>query len=358
MSELLFMFGRTPELSFQELSAVIGTRPTRLAADVAVVSTTRSPEELIAVLGGTVKIAREKGRLSSLTAKALLPFFSALWHGTFGISAYGNVRIDTEMLRRIKEGLGSGARYVMPKEGSSLTSVVVSKQKIRELIIVPSSRGYIIGETAAVQDFEAWNRRDYGRPYADPKSGMLPPKVARMAVNLAGTGVLLDPFCGMGTILAEAALTGWKVFGSDQSGMAVEKAKKNLAWSGGVGTFFVSDATHVSEHVAAQSVDAIVTEPYLGPVSVGEGNVKNMIKGLEKLYIGCLKDWYRVLKPEGKVVIALPQYAVGGKMFFVKTVIDRCETLGYTVLLGPLKYSRPQAVTRRQFYVLQKHGAR
>ena len=78
------------------------------------------------------------------------------------------------------------------------------------------------------------------------------------------------------------------------------------------------------------------------------------MKGLEKLYIGCLRDWHAILKPKGKIVIALPKYSIHNKTYFVKKVIDSCEMLGYTTIVGPIEYSRPQAVVRREFYIFQK----
>src|SRR5439155_3174172 len=115
-----------------------------------------------------------------------------------------------------------------------------------------------------------------------------------------------------------------------------------------------ADAVHMSENMDGALVDAIVTEPYMGKTSVGaresrvtSDEIKNTIKGLEKLYIGCLRDWNRILKPQGVVVMALPMYVVGEKSYFVKKVIDMCETLGYTIIAGPIEYSRPQAVVKR-----------
>ena len=369
MSSWLFIFGRTHELSLSELEAFADKPVTRLTQDAARVEgflPEDNPAEFIRALGGTVKIACEKGRIKNLTAMELLPYLEGGGAQlTFGISVYGStISPDTETLRQMKEMLlknGIHARYVLPHEGNVLTSVVITKQHVRELVIIAGDDGFIVGETAAVQDFEEWNTRDYGRPFADPKAGMLPPKGARMAVNLAGDrGTLLDPFCGMGTILGEALLGGWQVIGSDQSEEVIVKAKKNIEWllkvtrPGPVIKFFVSDATHVAQHIAKESVDAIVTEPYMGPTTIGNSNVKNIVKGLEKLYIGCLRDWLHVLKSGGKVVIALPEYAVAGRVYFVKNVIDRCEIIGYTVTLGPLTYSRPQATVRRKFYVLRK----
>lgn len=369
MIALLFVLGRASDLSYLELTSLFG-KCTRLAHDVASVELSGddavNPQALLSQLGGTIKIARLLGTTPSLEADELARYLLDIPDvRAFGISMYGDTKsFDPHVLADIKTQLseaGVHTRYVEAHDGNVLSSVVVSGQKVTELIVVSTGSGFIIGHTVAVQDIDIWSTRDYGRPFADPKSGMLPPKVARIVVNLAGKkGVLLDPFCGMGTILGEALLSGWQVIGSDQSEVVVEKARKNLEWlikmtgPGPVIKFFVSDATHVSEHVAKESIDAIVTEPFLGSTRCGDHKIKNIIKGLEKLYIGCLKDWHHVLKPEGKVVIAFPQYAIHGKTYVVKNVIDRCETLGYTVVHGPIEYSRPQAVVRRQFFVLTK----
>ncbi len=372
MSAFLFVLGRTSDLSYLELTSLFG-KCSRLTRDVASVELSSNdaahPQALLPQLGGTIKIARMLGTTASLGADVLTRYFLDIPDiRVFGVSKYGDVGVfDPNILTGIKTLLvakGIHTRYIEAHDGDVLSSVVVAKQKVTELIVVSTGSDFIIGQTLAVQDVDAWSNRDYGRPFADPKSGMLPPKVARMAVNIAGEkGTLLDPFCGMGTILGEALLVGWSVIGSDQSEDVVEKAKKNIEFLQGTSLqdrkevpyeFFVSDATHISEHLPKESIDAIVTEPFLGSTQWGDRPVKNIMKGLEKLYIGCLRDWAKVLKSKGKVVIALPQYAINGKTYFVKNVIDRCENLGYTVVHGPIEYSRPQATVRRKFYVLRK----
>ncbi|MBI5620404.1 methyltransferase domain-containing protein [Candidatus Gottesmanbacteria bacterium] len=386
MTSYLFIFGRSPELAYQELSAVSLIPPKFLTDDVACIEDMTGiidTQSWIHRLGGIVKIARKLGESTVLTPNYLVEHLEGTPGETlvFGVSLYGTSGlVDSNFLREMKELLARKnirSRFVMPHEGDTLSSVVVTKQKVSEVVVVYAGGVYIIGQTQNVQDFEAWNMRDYGRPYADPKSGMLPPKTARMAVNVAKQSkvesrkskVLLDPFCGMGTIVGEALFVGWNTIGSDQSEDVVQKAKKNIEWVTGLNPvrkqdlttthlqFIVSDATHISVHVARESVDAIVTEPFMGrndqqPMTIDQA--KNRIKGLEKLYIGCLKEWLKILKSEGSVVIALPEYHVSGRIFFVKNVIDRCETLGYTVSAGPLSYSRPQAVVRRQFYIFQR----
>jgi tRNA G10 N-methylase Trm11 len=382
MTPYLFVFGRTPALALHELRSVVSS-VSESSPSVAIAQTDKSPTALIARLGGTVKIARIQKQADEITPEILAEILleNSPKSLDFGISFYdlptsvANPRIAA----RVKELLqkqGVSARFVAPKHEEALSSVVVAKQGIVELVLAPGEKGgIVVARTVAVQDFEDWNKRDYGRPQADPKAGMLPPKVARMAVNIAlgyarhEPKTLLDPFCGMGTVLAEALLSGAPVIGSDQSSTAVEGAQKNLKWLGlaypktdvSKAQLFVSDATHVSEHMSPGSVGAIATEPFMGATAVGgkdwdvtPSKVSDILKGLEKLYIGCLRDWQKVLGEKGIIVIALPEYRVGGRSFFVKRVVDSCETLGYTCLAGPIEYSRPQAVVRRQFFVFQK----
>ena len=108
------------------------------------------------------------------------------------------------------------------------------------------------------------------------QSGMLPPKVAQMLINLSGlttNHLLLDPFCGSGTILAEAARMGFEhLAGSDISTQAVADTRENIYWlirtshlPAPVINLQISDVRKVTEKFSANSVDGIVTEPYLGP---------------------------------------------------------------------------------------------
>jgi len=109
------------------------------------------------------------------------------------------------------------------------------------------------------------------------------------------------------------------------------QTRKNLIWLGKNAELFAHDATRISEKV--KGVDAIVTEPDLGPRI-----------DLEKLYINCFNDWRKVLKPEGLVVIALP---------FVKNVLDKAQSMGYTLVGGPYLYARPQAIIKRNICIFR-----
>lgn len=382
MTSHLFILGRTPQLALQELKTFFPDMAL-LCLDVAKSDAAFAvpPATVLSRLGGTVKIAEVLDSVKEITAETLAPLFDTT-HGrfSFGVSVYGGAqpvsRQGLEDIKTLLTGRGASVRFVESRGGQSLSSVVVAKNDLQELVVVKTGEAYVVGRTRAVQPFEAWGARDFGRPHADPKSGMLPPKVSRMAVNVAdqkrdistllAQKTLLDPFCGMGTILGEALVMGWNVVGADNDATAVERARGNLRWlmehheaEGVTSRLHVSDAVHISESVDAATIDAIVTEPYMGPTEIAVGRksaeeLKNIVKGLEKLYIGCLRDWLRVLKPRGVVMMALPVYTLGGRTYFVKKVIDMCETLGYTISTGPIEYGRPQAVVKRSFYLFQK----
>lgn len=75
---------------------------------------------------------------------------------------------------------------------------------------------------------DASMRQHEGRLVERP--GALRPTVASAMVNLAGQpeGLLLDPCCGSGTILAEAVRSGWETMGIDLDQDAVRIARANV----------------------------------------------------------------------------------------------------------------------------------
>ena len=133
-----------------------------------------------------------------------------------------------------------------------------------------SSKRIYITKTVAVQDFKMYGFRDYERPARDRRSGMLPPKLAQMMINLSGAQpgqIVWDPFCGSGTILMESLLMGISAIGSDISEKAISDSRENLKWLEhhfkiqNQWKVFVEDA----RKGGSTKADAIVTETFLGP---------------------------------------------------------------------------------------------
>jgi len=384
MKRYFVILGRKSELAFFELRTVLernaitskklGFERVENAAIIKT-KTELDLQGLINVLGGTIKLGilgkktTTKDFMESLT-NVLRNEAIGKSKLTFGISIIGNPHPNQRFLipRELKDRLlGDGiiSRYVLPAKGDELTSAQVSLGGITEVYVVWKDGEIEIGKTIVVQDFESFAKRDFQRPYVDAKGGMLPPKIARQMINLAFSTSftpktwILDPFCGTGTIAMEAMMLGINSLSSDHAQDKVEGTKRNLSWleseEGHKAQWKVqkSDATKIANTIDFQ-VDAVITEPFLGPPHPTAGNLKNLIKGINKLYLGSLKNWRKCLKKGGRIVMAIPEISIGSVSERADLIIDRRENLGYTLVAGPMDYEREGAQVKRLIYVLEK----
>lgn len=204
-----------------------------------------------------------------------------------------------------------------------------------------------------------WQKMDRGKPYLVPSKGLLPPKIARQMVNLAigkeldPNKSLLDPFCGSGTILMEAAHLGLRVVGADIDKQQLAGSEKNLEWVKAKYKLVFADAANISQHLN-ESVDFIVTEPFMGKTKFQVDEIDNITKGLSKLYLGALKDWQKILAPEGIVVMAFPVFNPKRKKIVTGDIVDHPSLSGYNVRVRGIFYSQPHAQIEREIIVLEK----
>ena len=139
MTSYLFLFGRTPELAFTELLALL-PQSIRITPNVGYVEDekeTFDPSRFIHRLGGTVKIARIFDVLIKFNPTDIVRLLLASPGENeivFGVSSYSSdIRITSSFLRQVKVELyshGIKARYINSDEGRTLSSVVVEKQHV------------------------------------------------------------------------------------------------------------------------------------------------------------------------------------------------------------------------------------
>ncbi len=381
--QYFFLLGTTPELSLSELKAVAPEANLSLILPRVVSLELSSDEEALKIfntLGGCVKLLRSEGAFSELSQDGLLQhvvaYLAQFDRPTFNICWLGETSQDSKLdLTTVKKALKEknvSSRFREGDKDGLSAAVLLHHPDTVELNVLRLDESSYFARTISVQDIDDWTRRDRQKPFANHAKGMLPPKIARVMVNLAGLlgqdpKVLYDPFCGTGTILLEGMHTGWQVLGSDLDPSSASGAQKNCEWYSNTYptepaptfTVFHSDV-HLASTPLKQNlkllgqlqVDAIVTEPFLGRQTPRAQELDNVFKGLEKLYLGAFKVWQSILKTDGKVVIVLPRSKASPHTWL--NLVDRLSSFGYTPVSDPLVYARPGAVIEREIWIFKK----
>ncbi len=370
--EYLFQLGQNRPLSTAELKAIF---PSAQATSLSHFDRYSFPSNFdplphASKLGGVIKISRLIPTTSSIDlASRLAQVIKDNHHKNFSLTTIDSPLSDTiNLAHRVKDMLttqGVSSRFIQAPP-QSLSPLIISKQHVTEIIIDPEDSQ--IYHTVWLHPYDLWIERDRKKPYIDAHSGMLPPKLARIMVNLAlgdqdpSSLTLLDPFSGTGTILMEARLLGLNLIGADHSETAVKGTLANIKWlpsshyihPPGRLTVVQADATHLAK-VINETIDIIVTEPYLGPANFASSRIPNIVKGLQKLYLGALKNWLPLLKSKAKLVIAFPQFITPNRTISTLDFLDSHPNLGYNLLVKDLVFTRPSAKIIRQIAILEKN---
>lgn len=383
MEQLFFILGKNPTLSVSEIIAVLDAQKTAfkisvISKEALILTFPADPPDMVklmGMLGGTVKIGKvvQQIKLDSsetefekifseenLTNKYLLPSGGNKQH--VGISLYSldadhKIILKMESMlpllnKTVKENLkkaGVRVGFVRVKD-RFLSSVSVEKNGLLskgfEMVMLVSYDTVYCGKTIAVQQFSEFSFRDYSRPERDKRSGILPPKLARIMINLSHKpspdSVLLDPFCGSGTVIQEAILLGYnRIYGTDISDKAIESTRKNILWlfrnfrsldyNKYTVNLKVQDVRFISRVIRPGSIDAVVTEPYLGPPLYKQPVEREIIQifhGLEPLYKSAFSEFFTILKPGGTIIIAVPAFQASAEYHFMQ-IIPFVLSLGF-----------------------------
>ncbi len=163
------------------------------------------------------------------------------------------------------------------------------------------------------QSFES--RKAHKKPELHPTA--LNPKLARALINLAAAEKeIMDPFCGAGGILIEAALINIKPIGYDLYKVMLKKAKTNLDYCKIKNYKLINqDALKIKK-----KYNYIITDVPYGlnsaiwvkkgkenkKIPLKQNNRKQSLKNLEDFYLKFLKNLKKILKK--KAVVIFPNY--------------------------------------------------
>ena len=299
-------------------------------------------------------------------------------HTLFGLSVYGfggkfkdlnyGWYIAPSICREIRADLSSYKikSSFIPLKERKISTASIDNNKILEdgfeLVVGIGSKVAYIGKTVAIQDYKSYSFRDYGRPARDPHAGMIPPKLAKMMINLSNKDInskILDPFCGSGTFLEELALLGYKnITGADLEEKAVNDSKTNLAWifenynldrTNFNFNFFRSDVREISGRIKPGSIDAIITEPYLGSVKARHFSLQQIskeIKELQELYLNAFNEFNKIVAKDGKLVIVFPVFRNDNNFYHLE-IISQIKKIGFKpVSYVPEKFQNQETMSK------------
>lgn len=219
------------------------------------------------------------------------------------------------LLDEVKKAGFNKAHLLRPKNGELLAEQVHARSAL-DIVAFPYHGGIGLGPTAWIPDSESMHERGTQKPFRHSDISMSP-RLAQVLLNLSGLRkgqTVLDPFCGSGTILAEAFIRSMRCLGLDNKTNRVRDARKNLGWlvgsTKGKGyDIRVGDARELPRLLRSSKVDAVVTEPLLLPTIEARpktSTAADLIDQVGEVYGDALASMANVLQPGGKIVIVVP----------------------------------------------------
>ncbi len=408
MKTYVAVLGRQPLVSLAELESLC-EKVQPIATNLATFETDAEPQRLMQRLGGTLKIAEPITEPIAIFWEQL-PQDGKIVLGVSdfsrGAKAFG---AQKEALRwkKFLTKLGRSVRVVPNRTAEISSATSLHNRLFTDTHIELLKLGKNYYRVRAVQDIEAYVRRDQARPARDAKVGMLPPKLAQILINLCGNlpteTRLLDPFCGTGVVLQEAALMGYVPYGTDLSARMVQYSDRNLRWlerqkdyltqskslategaSAPVNPIVAQNVQKVNSKIAhvnnslkfevaegdAQNytwqppINAVACETYLGPpmsTPPVEIKLRQAKQDCKTIIVGFLKNLAEQIKSGTPVVIAVPAWLRPNGEYERLNLLDEIDELRYNVVRfknvrqKDLLYHRDGQVVAREIIVLRKN---
>ena len=396
------ILGRQPAIGVAELESVFGGEKIRVLGDYACLIETKKLN--VSHFGSILKTGQVIFEINSIDWRDISKKITKIFEHDFtnfsgkitlGISAYGlkiranEVSKTGAIIKQKLKNHGVSARIIPSKTAELSTAIShnnklgLSEKKI-EILVVRGGKKTIIALSEGAQNITSYARRDQNRPKRDAFVGMLPPKLAQTMINL-GAGEnqpqiqalfgkktfenpeILDPFCGTGTVLQEATLKGFEVFGTDLSDKMIDFSQENLDWfkqefrpHGKIGKIYQADATHEKWDFAPK-LSTVVCETYLGQPFSAPPSPKKLAEVREncnRIISNFLKNLAHQIPEDTQICIAVPAWKNQNGNFSHLPLIDFLEELGYNrrefmrVKPQDLIYYRENQVVARELLVL------
>ena len=302
-----FLSGEHEDLPVAELKAVLETEGFQY--------------RIIGKLDQVLRLEADPDCTQALKRRAAFTRLCALELFTCEVNVSSIIRClnDAHLARVLEENESFVVRIKHVKTHSADIDGMILEQKLGELIleIVPKAKvklknpdktflGVLTNEKLVfglkLADIPAApfvERRPRKRPFFHPSA--MQAKLARCMVNLAHaqTGdLLLDPFCGTGTMLIEAGLIGCRPIGLDVQRRMVKGTRKNMVhYNVKPEAVIMAD----SRSLPVRKIDCLVTDPPYGTSSTTLRRTTKQI--IEEI----LATIHELLKKGRRICIAAPK---------------------------------------------------
>ena len=277
----------------------------------------------------------------------------------FGVSVYYSEKRFRKITKASQRFFGSIIKRKLSEQGKKsrfmgfskdrklpqLSHVEVLKKKLisnkAEIIICIDKNKTWISTTKAVHNPFEFQKRDIEKPIQRKIFG-IPPRLAKILINLSSCTqekVLLDPFCGVGTILQEGLLAKSKVIGVDINPWCIKSTERNLEWlskeyelTNPEYRVIQGDIKDLSKKIGYNEIDCIATEPDLGPALRQVPTLpyaKKIIMKLDKLYFSFLNETYKVLRKDCRCVFVTPYLKTRSGHIVTMNIEEKAENIGF-----------------------------
>lgn len=436
--DTLLILGRQPALGVAELESLYGSDKVRPVGNESALVQVMPCSVDFARLGGALKLCKILTALETTKWKDIEKFLVQVAPGHsktmpegkmhLGLSALGFsdkpdrlLALGLTIKKAINKQTGRTVRLA-PNKSLELSTAQVLHNKLAtengwELVFVRDGEKTIIGQTLFIQDIASYALRDRGRPKRDARIGMLPPKLAQIIINLAsGTDeslsidvdqssnvclsnaentelrerraerTILDPFCGTGVLLQEAALMGYGIHGSDFDQRMVAYANTNvIEWLpstfadalNSARAITQGDATNMKWKKTKRLLDAgketddttmtpttinfVASETYLGRPFTGKPSPEIVSKTTSEVNViltKFLQNIHDQITVGTRLCLAVPAWQISPGTFRHLPLVDQIERLGYNrirfehVRDDKLLYYRKDQIVARELLVL------
>ncbi len=291
MSYLLYLLKDHPELAVQEVKSIVG-KPIRKKDNYLEMENIDGFERLaLTRMGGKIIIRCLEHNLKKEFEKF---DWNSIIKGSFYFEIWNASPFDRREL----------ADIIWKKLEEPKADLYNPDTKI---MLLQKKRTCYVLLNPVMNDEKFEQRRAHLRPA--PHTASVHPKIARALINLTGIkrGTILDPFCGSGGILIEAALMGLNPVGYDIDSKVLAKAHKNLI-------HYCKDfQLHQRDALTLDETEYIASDLPYGRCTIMQVNLQKhfleiLQKKLQKRAALILPDWYRIGTLDINVVFEYSYY--------------------------------------------------